>query len=231
MDRVGLLDEGYREVDDIQRARRVPSAQLVGGDSGASLDLNYLADNGVKLVGRLAGIHNDTLQFSGSLPNICKLADLKMNRMLRGIDEWILGAGMDSEAPEVDDIPNTVVAKDTQLEMKLKSGEIKTVIWACGSRPDYSWLKVPVLNRKGHITHDGGISTAPGLYAMGLPYMRRRKSSFIYGTADDARDISDHLTDYTKARSINHRQPSQRNRLSISANMTYDRLTAIRAGS
>jgi putative flavoprotein involved in K+ transport len=217
---VGLLDEGYREVDDIQRARRVPSAQLVGGDNGSStLDLNCLADNGVKLVGRLAGIHNDTLQFSGALSNICKLADLKMNRLLRGIDEWILEAGMDSEVPEADDIPNTVVANDTELELKLTSGEIKTVIWACGSRPDYSWLKVPVLNRKGHITHDGGISTAPGLYAMGLPYMRRRKSSFIYGTADDARDISNHLAAHTRAYSRTHHQPSQRSHLSICAEM------------
>lgn len=206
MDRVGLLNEGYREVDDIQRARRVPSAQLVGGDSGSTLDLNSLSEGGVKLVGRLSSIHSDTLHFSGALPNVCKLADLKMNRLLRGIDEWILKAGMDSEVPEADDIPGTAIAKDTQLQMKLSSGEINTVIWACGSRPDYSWLNVPVLNRKGHITHDGGVSSAPGLYAMGLPFMRQRKSSFIYGAADDARDISDHLAAYIKTRSKGRRQ-------------------------
>ena len=201
MDRVGLLDESYKEVDDIHRARRVPSPQLVGVENGSNLDLNHLSDNGVRLVGRLAGVHNNTLQFSGSLPNICKLADLKMNRLLRGIDEWIKQAGLESECPEAQDIPNTVVAEDSPLELSLASGEVKTVIWACGFRPDYSWLNVPVLNPRGHITHDGGICTAPGFYAMGLPYMRRRKSSFIYGTADDARDISDHLQGYIRRNS------------------------------
>jgi putative flavoprotein involved in K+ transport len=205
MDRVGLLDESYQEVDDIQRARRVPSPQLVGMENGSSLDLNRLSDEGVRLVGRLAGVHNNTLQFSGSLHNICKLADLKMNRLLRGIDEWIHEAGLESECPEAEDIPNTVIAEDSPLELGLACGEIKTVIWACGFRPDYSWLKVPVLNRKGHIEHDGGISTAPGLYTMGLPYMRRRKSSFIYGTADDARDISDHLQGHIRQDSKSQR--------------------------
>ena len=67
------------------------------------------------------------------------------------------------------------------------------VIWATGYRPDYSWLDVPVLDRKGRIRHDGGVVEAPGLYVMGLPFMRRRKSSFIDGTGDDAADLAAHL--------------------------------------
>jgi putative flavoprotein involved in K+ transport len=83
--------------------------------------------------------------------------------------------------------------------MNLESGEIKTVIWATGFRPDYSWLKVPVLDRKGFIRHEGGVADTPGLYVMGLPFMRRRKSSFLFGTEDDARVVSEHLTDYVHA--------------------------------
>ena len=82
--------------------------------------------------------------------------------------------------------------------MDLASGEIKTVIWATGFRPDYSWLQVPVLDHKGWIRHDGGVAATPGLYAMGLPFMRRRKSSFIFGAEDDARDISNHLAAYVR---------------------------------
>ena len=62
--------------------------------------------------------------------------------------------------------------------------------------PRHSWLDVPVLDRKGNIRHDGGVVAAPGMYLMGMPFLRRRKSSFIDGAGDDARDLSDHLYAY-----------------------------------
>ena len=77
-----------------------------------------------------------------------------------------------------------------------RSGEIRSIIWATGFRPDYSWLDVPVVDRKGHLRHDGGVVDAPGLYAIGLPVLRRRKSTFIHGAEDDARDLVDHLAGY-----------------------------------
>jgi putative flavoprotein involved in K+ transport len=70
------------------------------------------------------------------------------------------------------------------------------LVWATGFRPDYSWLNIPVLDNKGQIRHDGGVADTAGLYVMGLPYLRRRKSSFIHGAEDDARDLSAHLVAY-----------------------------------
>jgi putative flavoprotein involved in K+ transport len=80
--------------------------------------------------------------------------------------------------------------------MDLIDGRVNTVIWATGYRPDYSWLEVPVLDRKGRLRHDGGVVDAPGMYVMGLPFLRRRKSSFIDGVGDDARELSAHLYAY-----------------------------------
>jgi len=80
--------------------------------------------------------------------------------------------------------------------MDLVKHGIKTIIWATGYRPDYSWLDVPVLDRKGMIRHDGGVTAAPGLYLMGAPFLRRRKSTLIDGAGDDARDLSAHLASY-----------------------------------
>jgi putative flavoprotein involved in K+ transport len=82
------------------------------------------------------------------------------------------------------------------LTLDLERSNIRTIIWATGFRPDYSWLQVPVLDRKGRIQHDGGVTPSPGLYVTGLPVLRRRKSSFIHGAEDDARDIVAHLVDY-----------------------------------
>ena len=200
MDVAGVHDERYDEIDDIDRARRVPSLQLVGSDNRITLDLNALTDIGVDLVGRLAGISDGKAQFSGSLRNMCALSDLKLNRLLDTFDEWAEAEGLNGavEAPQrpeptrVDDAP--------PLGLDLTSGKIKTIIWATGYRPDYSWLEVPVLDRKGRIRHDGGVVDSPGMYLMGLQFLRRRKSALIDGAGDDARDLSAHLAAYLAGR-------------------------------
>ena len=84
----GLLDERYDEVDDVVRARNVPSPQLVGTPDRRMLDLNALTNAGVEIRGRMGTIRDGAALFSGGLRNQCKLADLKMNRLLDTIDEW-----------------------------------------------------------------------------------------------------------------------------------------------
>jgi putative flavoprotein involved in K+ transport len=116
-----------------------------------------------------------------------------MNRLLAGIDAWVTGGGLEGQfaAPHRD--APTSVGAETKLSLDLIAAGIGTVIWATGYRPDYSWLDVPVLDRHGRIRHDGGVVAAPDMYVMGLPFMRRRKSSFIDGAADDAADLAAHL--------------------------------------
>jgi putative flavoprotein involved in K+ transport len=196
LDRVGISDERYDEVDDVVRARRLPSPQLVGTLEKTTLDLNAMTDKGVKLVGRLMGINDGVAQFSGSLKNVCALADLKMKRMLNTIDEWVEdNADASSFAPS-ERFDLTRVDDSPPLTLDLKNAGIQTILWATGFRPDYSWLDVDVLDRKGMIRHDGGIAESPGMYVIGLPCLRRRKSSFIHGVEDDARDLHEHLANY-----------------------------------
>jgi putative flavoprotein involved in K+ transport len=201
MDAAGVLDECYDEVDDIARARRVPSLQLAGTPDRSTLDINALTEIGVKLVGRLGGIsENGKAQFSGSLRNVCVLSDLKMGRLLDRIDEWAQKNGFDAAAGPPYRLPPTRVEPAPPLGMDLASGKIKAIIWATGYRPDYSWLEVPVLDRKGRLQHDGGVVSSPGMYLMGTQFMRRRKSALIDGAGDDARDLSAHLRSYLDIR-------------------------------
>ena len=97
MDDIGLLDERYDEVDDITRVRRLPSLQIVGTPQRTTLDLNALTANGVRLVGRFAGVSDGKAQFSGSLRNACAMADLKLGRLLDTIDEWATDHGLDAQ--------------------------------------------------------------------------------------------------------------------------------------
>jgi putative flavoprotein involved in K+ transport len=193
MDATGLFDDRYDEIPDLPRARVLPSMQLIGSPERATLDLNTLTRTGVQLVGRLAGVRDGVAQLSGSLPNVCTLADLKLNRLLGTIDAWAAAAGLDDAEAAVP--PPTQVPDAPRLSIDLVAEGYESVVWATGFRADYSWLELPVLDRKGEIRHDGGVvRDAPGLYRMGLNFLRRRKSSFIHGAGDDATDLVDHLT-------------------------------------
>jgi len=196
MDAAGVLDERYDEIDDIERARKVPSLQLAGTPGRTTLDLNALTGIGVKMVGRLAGVNDGKVQFSGSLRNLCAMSDLKMNRLLDLIDEWASENGLDGEVEPSHRLAPTEVEASPSLGMDLTKAGIRTIVWATGFRPDYSWLEVPVFDRKGRVRHDGGIVESPGLYLMGLQFLRRRKSALIDGAGDDARDLSAHLAAY-----------------------------------
>ena len=210
MDVAGVHDETYQEVEDIKRARSVPSLQLAGSPERRTLDLNALTDIGVMLIGRLAGINDGKAQFSGALRNQCKLSDLKMGRLLDTIDEWARDSGRDGEFEPPHRLAPTRIEEAPPLGMDLATGDIRTILWATGYRPDFSWLDVPVLDRKGQVRHDGGIVESPGLYLMGMQFLRKRKSALIDGAGDDARDLSEHLADYLDggvSRPQNREQP------------------------
>ena len=212
MDAAGVLDERYDQVDDIARVRRVPSLQLAGTPDRSTLDLNALTGIGVTLVGRLAGISSSKAQFAGSLRNMCALSDLKIGRLLETIDAWARENGVDGTVEPPHRLPPTRVEASPPLSIDLAAGTIKTIIWATGYRPDYSWLELPVLDRKGMVRHNGGVADMPGLYLMGLHFMRRRKSTLIDGAGDDARDLSDHLSSYLDGRTPEPSPPSEQHR-------------------
>ncbi|MFB9839803.1 NAD(P)-binding domain-containing protein [Actinoallomurus acaciae] len=196
MDASGLWDQRYDEVDDLTRARRLPSPQLVGTPERTTLDLNALTSMGVEPVGRWAAVRDGRALFSGGLRNVFSLADLKMNRLLETFDEWARTQGRDAEIDPPERFAPTRVPERARLQLDLRSGEIAAVVWATGFRPDYGWLDVPVVDEKGRLRHEGGVVDGPGLYALGLPVLRRRKSTFIYGIEDDAREVVDHLARY-----------------------------------
>jgi putative flavoprotein involved in K+ transport len=197
MEASGVWDQRYDEVEDLKRARRLPSPQLVGTPARDTLDLGALISMGVELVGRMAMVRDGRALFSGGLRNVCALSDLKMERLLDLFDEWARDAGVDAEVGAVERYPPTLVPGSPRLQVDLGSGEIRSILWATGFRPDYGWLDVPVLDAKGQLRHDGGVVVdSPGMYALGLPVLRRRKSTFIVGIEDDAREVIHHLTGF-----------------------------------
>jgi putative flavoprotein involved in K+ transport len=198
MDRSGLLATTSDDIDDITRARAVPSLQLVGDSSAQFLDLNTLQQAGVDLVGRLVGVCDGEALFSGSLANAAMLSDLKMNRALQAFDAWASDAGVDGLEPS-ERFPPTRIPANPKLRLDLTRGQISTVICATGFRPDLSWLHLPVFDDKGRLSQQDGV-VVPGLYVLGLPFLRSRNSSLIDGVGADAAAIADHLTQSSSRR-------------------------------
>jgi putative flavoprotein involved in K+ transport len=218
LDKIGQLDERYDEVDDLERARRHASVQLVGNDEGRALDLNALRAGGVQIVGRFMGIRDTTALCSGSLANLARNADLKMDRLLRRIDAFV--DDNPEQASEVDEgvamEPIAVGSPPTELDLR----GFSTVIWATGHRPRYPWLTTAPLDRRGRVVHDGGVTALPGLYLLGLPFLRRRRSNLIAGLGADATDLYGRLRghlDSAGARRTTMPAPSRRSQVATSS--------------
>ncbi len=194
LEAAGVLAERYDQVDNLVRARRVPSPQLVGSPTHRDLDLNQLTALGVRLVGRVVGADGGRIRCSGSLVNLCRLADLKLARLLRRLDGWATDTGLDDGlCPSTEPEP-TRLDPDPLLGLTLRAEGIRAVVWATGFGPDHSWVDLPVLDAAGRLRHDGGVVTgAPGVYLLGAPLLRRRASSYLMGAADDTRELADHL--------------------------------------
>lgn len=198
LDRLGVLAERADAVDDLERSRRQPSLQLIGGPDQATLDLAVLHARGVRLVGRVREADGSLVRLADDLAATTAAADVKMAGILGRIDRFAIASGM-TAAPSEPFNPTWTLAGDAPGDLDLTHERITTVIWATGYRRLYPWLHVPVLDARGEIVHDGGATADPGLYVLGLNFQRRRNSSFIDGVGDDARVIAKQI-----AQSVNH---------------------------
>jgi putative flavoprotein involved in K+ transport len=186
----GILSERAERAFNLDSARRQPSLQLVGTPDHRTIDLGVLQSEGVRLTGRLDSVDGTRVGLRDDLGDTMEAAERKLDRLLERIDAFIDETLVGADAP---DRRPTIAVGDTPSELSLKEEGISTVLWATGYRRRYPWLNVPVLNIRGEIIHDAGVTPAAGLYALGLNFQRTRKSSFIDGVGDDAQVLTNHI--------------------------------------
>ena len=192
LDRMGVLDETVDQVHDVEISREQPSLQLVGHPDCRTLDLASLRDRGVRVVGRLIGADGHMVRFADDLVATTAAADIKLAGLLRRIDTFVAVQGINAPAAP-NFVPHCLGFAGAGTTLNLRAAGIRTVIWATGFRRQYPWLHVPVLDELGEIRHRHGITAAPGLYVIGLHFLRRRNSSFIDGVGADALALSEHI--------------------------------------
>jgi putative flavoprotein involved in K+ transport len=192
LDVMGVLDERAEDVGDLEASRAQPSLQLVGTPDRATLDLRTVRDLGIRLVGRTRDARGGTVSFDDNLVEDAVAADLKLVRLLKRIDAYIEDTGLVDACPS-EPIPPMTAVDDGPACLDLHRTGIRSVLWATGFARSYPWLHVPVLDARGEILHEGGVTAHSGLYVMGLRFLRRRASSFIDGQARDAEELADHI--------------------------------------
>ena len=195
LDAARILDEGTAEVADLEAARRQPSPQLVGTPDGSPIDLGTLCDLGVRLVGRAVGAQHGRVLLARDLEQTVAAADARLERLLRRIDAYVERTGRSTVVPAPEAV-RRLRLPSAPGSLDLRAEGIRAVVWATGYRRSYPWLRVPVLDDRGEIRHDGGVTPAAGLYVLGLQFLRRRKSSWLDGVGADAREIADHLVQH-----------------------------------
>ncbi|MBK9312846.1 MAG: NAD(P)-binding domain-containing protein [Acidobacteria bacterium] len=196
---MGVLSETTSQVWDVAASRRQPSLQLTGSEDHRSLDLNILQEQGVRIVGSMKGASGRSVYFEDDLAASIDHAQAKMYKQLDRVDNFIARLGLETEY-SAEDRPQNIRIPETRPVLDLEAEGVSTVLWATGYRREYPWLHVPVLDANGELEHDGGITRQPGLYALGLHFMRRRNSSFIDGVGADAVELTNHIVSRTARR-------------------------------
>lgn len=195
MDQAGILDERASELPNIAASRRQPSMQLVGRGDRKTIDLKSLSSIGVRIVGRATAARDSEVALANDLQDSCSSADVRLRRLLSRIDDHIRKMQDKAEQPPLE-ILEPYRPSPSPTRVQLRHEKIDTIIWATGFVRNYSFLHVPVLNRQGEVTHRDGVTPSPGLYALGLFLMRKRKSTFIDGVGDDAAVIANHIQNH-----------------------------------
>jgi len=201
MDLAGIFDDRAGAVADIERARCQPSLQLVGSAEGRAVDLPALRGRGVRLTGRLAAIEGRSIRFAGDLAATTAHAEQKLSRLLARIDAFIAGNDLAGRAQAPEPL-SPALLDEPPLQIDTDGSGIRTVVWATGYRREYPWLEAPVLDERGEIVHDGGVTPSPGLYVLGLRFLRRRKSNFIDGVGRDAGELAVHIAAQLRLRRL-----------------------------
>jgi putative flavoprotein involved in K+ transport len=166
-----------------------------GADGGRTVDFRELDARGMVLVGSTASGDRETVQFATDLGENIARGDASYLSLLDEADAYATGAGLDlpeePEARQLGPLPSGAV--DPLNELDLADAGVTTVIWATGFAIDYGWLEVDAFDATGRPRHQRGVSSQPGVYFLGLPWLSRRGSSFIWGVWHDARYLADHI--------------------------------------
>ena len=181
-----------------------------GAHGGQTVDFRKLAQQGIQLCGLTKTFEGGNVTFQPDLVDNIALGDKNYPDLLDAADAYIERNGLDlPEEPEARQmLADPECLKNPILELNLAETGIASIVWATGFAVDYSWMDVNAFDEQGKPQHQRGVSSEPGVYFVGLPWLSRRGSTFIWGVWHDAKYIADHIA--TQRKYLDYKDPSQR---------------------
>lgn len=196
-----FYDIKAEEVEDPKMLELRPP-QVSGTGSGRnSMSLQSLSKNGALILGKMKDASETTVFFQQDAAQHVKFADEFSQKIKKMIDDYLIENNISAPPAHYDeaDIPDVDAScASTTTSLDLKENDINTIIWSTGFDHDYSYIKLPVFDDKGKLIHKDGIPGFPGIYFLGYPWLRTRKSPILFGIIEDAKFIVDHLYSCSK---------------------------------
>lgn len=191
---MGFYDQTPDSLDDSEPVR-APLPITTGVRGGHTLSLQQFARDGAVLLGRLNGATDSRLRFANDLAENVRFGDEFAAKLRRSIDEYVLRERIEAPPAENDPVeaPEPRLGIDPPRELDLRAAGVATVLWATGFGGDFDWLPTTLLDRNGAPPHDEGVGRSPGLYAIGFPWISKRKSGIVFGVEEDASRIAAHV--------------------------------------
>lgn len=205
---LGVL--GLWDAEEVQPGREHVTIAVSGARGGETIDFRRLANEGITLVGLTKAFEGGKVSFQDDLVKNLEAGDRNYLDLLDAADAYIERNGLDlPEEPEARKVfPDAECVRNPILELDLAAAGITSIIWATGYAVNFDWLQVDAFDEKGKPKHQRGVSREPGVYFVGLPWLSRRGSSFIWGVWHDAKHVAGHIA--TQRKYVEYQDASQR---------------------
>ena len=179
---------GMWNAEAIQPGMEHVTIAVSGARGGHTVDFRALAADGITLVGRAEAFENGVMRFADDLARNIALGDANLLAMMDAADAYIAREGLDwPEEPEARAmLPDPTCVTNPLRELDLAKAGVTSIVWATGYALDFGWMKIDAFDAKGLPKHKKGVAEVPGLYFLGLAWLSRRASPFIWGVWHDA---------------------------------------------
>ena len=190
---LGVL--GLWDLETMEPGKEHVTIAVSGAYGGQTIDFRQLAHQGITLVGMTKAFSEGVVSFQPDLVTNLNNGDQNHHELLDAADAYVERNGLDlPEEPKARAIPeDPSCVTDPILALDLAEAGVTSIIWATGFAQDYSWLEVDAFDETGKPKHQRGVSSEPGVYFVGLPWLSRRGSSFIWGVWHDAKHVAGHI--------------------------------------
>ena len=194
--RMGMFDTKVEELNS-PADKFQPHPQISGKNGGESLNLHRFARDGVVLLGHVRDARDGQLIIAPDLKETLAKVDQFEINALKAVDQYIARMGLKAPAETVPQLRDGYT-QEVITDLDLKASGISTIIWATGYSFDFSVVKLPAVDSDGYPIQKRGVTDHDGMYFVGMPWLHSRRSGILFGVADDAAYIAQHIA----ARSI-----------------------------